>query len=76
MFSVLKGLLHGFSNVVVVILFSVSWFMRPSNPVAPGMTAMMLGWIVRTLDNAISFARVDVIDRRGPFALCSPKLRA
>jgi hypothetical protein len=42
MFSVLKGLLHRFSNVVVVILFSVSWFMRPSNPAAPGMTAMML----------------------------------
>jgi hypothetical protein len=55
MFSVLKGLLHGFSKVVVVISFSVSWFMRPSNPAAPGMTAMTLGWIVRTLDYAISF---------------------
>jgi uncharacterized membrane protein len=39
------GLIHGISNVVVVILFIISWFMRRSNPAAPGMTAMVLGWI-------------------------------
>jgi len=39
------GLIHGLSNVVVLILFITSWFMRWSNPVAPVMTAMMLGWI-------------------------------
>ena len=39
------GLIHGLSNVVVVILFIVSWFMRRLNPAAPSMTAMMLGWI-------------------------------
>ena len=39
------GLIHGLSNVVVVILFIVSWFMRRTNPAAPGMTAMVLGWI-------------------------------
>ena len=39
------GLIHGISNVVVVILFIISWFMRRSNPAAPVMTAMVLGWI-------------------------------
>ena len=39
------GLIHGLSNVVVLILFITSWFMRWSNPAAPVMTAMMLGWI-------------------------------
>jgi uncharacterized membrane protein len=39
------GLIHGLSNVVVVILFVISWFMRRPDPAAPGMTAMMLGWI-------------------------------
>jgi uncharacterized membrane protein len=39
------GLIHGLSNVLVMILFIVSWFMRRPNPTAPGMTAMMLGWI-------------------------------
>jgi uncharacterized membrane protein len=39
------GLIHGISNVVVVILFIISWFIRRPNPAAPGMTAMVLGWI-------------------------------
>ena len=39
------GLIHGLSNVVVVILFVISWFRCRPNPAAPGMTAMMLGWI-------------------------------
>ena len=39
------GLIHGLANVVVVILFIVSWFMRRANPAAPGMKAMVLGWI-------------------------------
>jgi len=28
-----------------VISFIVSWFIRGSNPAAPGMTAIVLGWI-------------------------------
>jgi uncharacterized membrane protein len=39
------GLIHGLSNVVVMTLFIVSWFLRRPNPAAPGVTAMMLGWI-------------------------------
>ena len=39
------GLIHGCSNVVVVVLFIVSWFMRRPNPGTPDMAAMMVGWI-------------------------------
>src|SRR5438046_3886264 len=39
------GLIHGLSNVVVVLLFIVSWFMRRPKPAAPSMTALVLGWI-------------------------------
>ena len=39
------GLIHGLANVIVVTLFIVSWFMRRGNPVAPSVTAIMLGWI-------------------------------
>jgi uncharacterized membrane protein len=39
------GLMHGPSNVVVMILFIVSWLMRRPNPTAPSMTAMTLGWV-------------------------------
>jgi uncharacterized membrane protein len=39
------GLIHGLSNIVVVVLFIVSWFMRRPDPTAPHVTALMLGWI-------------------------------
>jgi len=39
------GLIHGISNVIVVILFIISWLMRRSHQAVPGMTAMALGWI-------------------------------
>ena len=39
------GLIHGLSNVVVVILFIISWSMRRPRPTAPTMTAMTLGWV-------------------------------
>ena len=39
------GLIHGLSNLVVVILFIISWFMRRATPAAPSTKAMMLGWI-------------------------------
>ena len=39
------GLIHGLSNVVVLILFIISWFMRWPNPAVPVITALMLGWI-------------------------------
>jgi len=35
------GLIHGISNVIVVILFIVNWFIRRTNPAAQGMTAMV-----------------------------------
>ena len=39
------GLIHGVSNVVVVILFIASWFVRRPNSMAPVMTAIMLAWM-------------------------------
>ena len=39
------GLMHGLSNVVVVVLFIVSWFMRRTDPTAPAMAPLVLGWI-------------------------------
>ena len=39
------GLIHGLSNVVVVVLFIVSWVMRRPNPAAPEMLAIVLGFI-------------------------------
>jgi uncharacterized membrane protein len=38
------GLIHGVGNVIVVLLFIVSWFMRQPNPAAPSLLAIILGW--------------------------------
>ena len=39
------GLIHGVANVVVVLLFIVSWFMRRPDPSGPTLLPIVLGWI-------------------------------
>ncbi len=39
------GLIHGVANVIVVLLFIVSWFMRRPDTSAPPLLAIVLGWI-------------------------------
>ena len=39
------GLIHGGANFIVVLLFIVSWFMRRSDPSAPTLLPIVLGWI-------------------------------
>jgi len=48
------GLIHGLSNVVVVTLFVVSWFMRLPNPATPGM---------RSNDSGVDWNRHSVLCR-------------
>src|SRR5919206_2101057 len=43
------GLWHGAGNVIVVLLFIVSWFLRRPNPEAPGAAALALGFIALVL---------------------------
>ena len=59
------GLWHGAGNVVVVLLFIVSWFLRRPDPANPGTTAFALSFI------AVAFALVtgwlggELVDRLG-----------
>jgi uncharacterized membrane protein len=39
------GLIHGLTNVIVVVLFIVSWVLRRPNPGAPDLVAIILGFI-------------------------------
>lgn len=39
------GLWHGAGNVVIVVLFVVSWFLRLPNPEAPGILAFILALV-------------------------------
>src|ERR671921_1534115 len=38
------GAVHGIGNVVVVLLFAVSWLMRAEGPAAPGAVALALSF--------------------------------
>ncbi|HZS16907.1 MAG TPA: DUF2231 domain-containing protein [Candidatus Udaeobacter sp.] len=39
------GLTHGVANLIVSLLFIVSWFMRRPDPSTPSLLAIVLGWI-------------------------------
>src|SRR5438477_6663406 len=39
------GLVHGLTNVVVVVLFIVSWLLRRPNPAAPDLLPIVLGFV-------------------------------
>jgi len=39
------GVVHGLTNVVLVVLFLVSWVMRRPDPAAPELLAIILGFV-------------------------------
>src|SRR5918993_4988550 len=39
------GALHGIGNVIVVVLFAVSWWMRSDAPAAPPVLALLLSFL-------------------------------
>jgi uncharacterized membrane protein len=39
------GLIHGLMNVVLVVLFVVSWLLRRPNPAAPELLPIVLGFV-------------------------------
>jgi len=39
------GTLHGVGNVIVVVLFAVSWYLRSGNPLQPSITAIVLSFV-------------------------------
>jgi len=43
------GLVHGLTNVVLVVLFLVSWVMRRPDPAAPELLAIILGFVAVAL---------------------------
>jgi uncharacterized membrane protein len=59
------GLLHGGGNVVVVLLFIVSWFLRRPAPENPGGTAFALGFIGVALALVTGWLGGELVDRLG-----------
>jgi uncharacterized membrane protein len=59
------GLWHGGGNVVVVLLFIASWFMRKSLPIQPSAGALTLSFIAVALALITGWLGGELVDRLG-----------
>ncbi len=59
------GLLHGGTNVVVVVLFIVSWFLRGSSSAVPSNGALTLSFIAAVLALVGGWLGGELVDRLG-----------
>jgi uncharacterized membrane protein len=59
------GLMHGGGNVVVVVLFIVSWFLRRPAPELPPMIAIILSFLAVGLAVITGWLGGELVDRLG-----------
>ena len=59
------GLWHGAGNVLVVVLFGASWFLRRGTPTAPGTTALALSFAAVALALVTGWLGGELVDRLG-----------
>jgi uncharacterized membrane protein len=59
------GALHGVGNVIVVVLFAVSWYLRSSHPLAPSITAIVLSFVGVGLALVTGWLGGELVDRLG-----------
>jgi uncharacterized membrane protein len=59
------GLWHGVGNVVVVLLFIASWFLRRPDPANPGTAAFTLSFIAVVLALVTGWLGGELVDRLG-----------
>ena len=59
------GLMHGAGNVVVVVLFAASWFLRRPSPADPAAIAIVLGALGAGLALFTGWLGGELVDRLG-----------
>ncbi|HEX2910858.1 MAG TPA: DUF2231 domain-containing protein [Chloroflexia bacterium] len=59
------GLWHGAGNVVVVVLFAVSWLLRYGNPASPGTLALLFSFVAVALALVTGWLGGELVDRLG-----------
>jgi uncharacterized membrane protein len=59
------GLLHGAGNVVVVLLFALSWLMRRDNPTVPDTLALVLSFAGGGLALVTGWLGGELVNRLG-----------
>ena len=59
------GLIHGMGNVVVVVLFTVSWLLRRDNPTLPPTEAVVAGLVGAGISVVTGWLGGELVDRLG-----------
>jgi len=59
------GLWHGVGNVVVILLFIISWFLRKPMPTAPSTGALVLSFVAASLALVTGWLGGELVDRLG-----------
>lgn len=59
------GMMHGGGNVLVVVLFAISWFLRRGHPADPGMLAVILSAAGAGLGGVTGWLGGELVDRLG-----------
>jgi uncharacterized membrane protein len=59
------GRLHGIGNVIVVVLFAASWFLRRDNPATPETLAIVLSAAAAALSGVTGWLGGELVDRLG-----------
>jgi len=59
------GVWHGLGNVVVTLLFAVSWFTRQENPTQPAPTAYYLSGLAVAIALVTGWLGGELVDRLG-----------
>jgi uncharacterized membrane protein len=59
------GTLHGVGNVVVVLFFAVSWFLRRGDPSAPGIVPVVVSALGFALAGMTGWLGGELVDRLG-----------
>jgi uncharacterized membrane protein len=57
------GAVHGIGNVVVVVLFALSWLMRSDAPAAPGTMALALSFVGFVMALVTGWLGGELVDR-------------
>lgn len=59
------GRLHAIGNVIVVVLFAISWWLRRPDPAAPSTLAFVLGLVGLLLALVTGWLGGELVDRLG-----------
>jgi uncharacterized membrane protein len=59
------GLIHGVGNVIVVLLFAISWYLRRDNPATPPTEAVVAGLLGVGIAIVTGWLGGELVDRLG-----------